>query len=565
MRRHAIEGATDTPTCQCDLHNNMNLPKVDGHIMFTGEDLPLDSTHRKVLMQNCNNIPVPENTNITENIVNSFQKLCKGSKSPWSDKLLRDLAETCTNPELRLPKHTNTFDEVSATKKLFKNLVACPLDKKLGKLIMCCPCLYKKCMEKTYDLESNEHYKVKYIRPHTPNIEQENAHDVIANMTTDTPPDNVNIDQEDDLLKHWKTVYHKKGWHKICQFDDKGRLGYMYAIFKNKNTIDQNTRESKYKKARTITPYYRHPMKKLLKYAAKGWMFIIKQLKGSHFILPTCKDFGECITKCNDDFDQTSDIVTKSWDISGYYTNVPKSDIMTAMKTTLKIVKNNPTIFDPKGYYADMKSPAITAKVHKEMINLPKHGKGSIYWGSSHSDDRINLSFKNLIDIVEFSVNNAFFTLGDKIIQQTNGIPMGDPLSPAICIATCAMFEMSWFDKLTIENKEHLHIKRYLDDIYMVADKNKIPTIAEITRSISEDCYPKCLELESTPDDEYLECKVFTDHSSIYIQHWNKNHDHIKSHGTQKHYKHQHYDSYTTAHTKRGALIGTWTRMGIGL
>ena len=143
-------------------------------------------------------------------------------------------------------------------------------------------------------------------------------------------------------------------------------------------------------------------MKKLLKYEAKGWMFIIKQLKGSHFILPTCKDFGEFITKCNDDFDQTSDIVTKSWDISGCYTNVPTSDIMTAMKTTLEIVKNNPTILDPEGYYADMKSPAITAKVHKEMINLPKHGKGSIYWGSSHSDDRINLSFKYLIDIVEF-------------------------------------------------------------------------------------------------------------------------------------------------------------------
>ena len=49
--------------------------------------------------------------------------------------------------------------------------------------------------------------------------------------------------------------------------------------------------------------------------------------------------------------------------------------------------------------------------------------------------------------------------------------------------------------------------------------------------------------------------------NQLHNYHWNKNHRHIMSMGAQYFYKHQHFHSYTTKHSKRGALIGTWTRM----
>ena len=45
------------------------------------------------------------------------------------------------------------------------------------------------------------------------------------------------------------------------------------------------------------------------------------------------------------------------------------------------------------------------------------------------------------------------------------------------------------------------------------------------------------------------------------MQHWNKNAIAMRDTGKQYFLKHQHHYSYTTTHSKRGALIGTWVRM----
>ena len=60
---------------------------------------------------------------------------------------------------------------------------------------------------------------------------------------------------------------------------------------------------------------------------------------------------------------------------------------------------------------------------------------------------------------------------------------------------------------------------------------------------------------------EYLECKATIEQGEIKMKHWNKNESFITIYGKQYYYKQQHFHSYTTSHSKRGALIGTWTRM----
>ena len=168
-----------------------------------------------------------------------------------------------------------------------------------------------------------------------------------------------------------------------------------------------------------------------------------------------------------------------------------------------------------------------------------------------------------MLDIAQFSINNAFFTLGNKIIQQVHGIPMGDPLSPAICIATCAHMEMRWYDNLPKEIQEQVRFTRYLDDIFMIANRKAIGDFESFITKFTNECYPACLILEETNDDEYLECKtkISSSGNEVQIAHWNKNYAHMMGGDGQYFYKHQHFDSYTTNHSKRGALIGTWTRM----
>ena len=140
---------------------------------------------------------------------------------------------------------------------------------------------------------------------------------------------------------------------------------------------------------------------------------------------------------------------------------------------------------------------------------------------------------------------------------------MGDPMSPAICIATCAHIEMKWFDTLPNDIKPHVRFTRYLDDIYMIANVNGIQDYDGFLTEFTHHCYPSCLVLKETPDDEYLECKTKITARGNQLQscHWNKNHEHILSMKSQYFHKHQHFHSYTTNHSKRGALIGTWTRM----
>ena len=98
----------------------------------------------------------------------------------------------------------------------------------------------------------------------------------------------------------------------------------------------------------------------------------------------------------------------------------------------------------------------------------------------------------------------------------------------------------------------------------MVANANGIQDYDEFLNDFKKRCYPSALILDDETDGgEYLECKikVASQGKQLVIYHWNKNHSCMASQGSQYYYKHQHFHSYTTNHSKRGALIGTWTRM----
>ena len=70
-------------------------------------------------------------------------------------------------------------------------------------------------------------------------------------------------------------------------------------------------------------------------------MFIIKQLGDDNFAIHSAQEFKTHIDKANLHFSDNpavADLSMKSWDISGCYTNIPKSEVLTAMQATLDSV-----------------------------------------------------------------------------------------------------------------------------------------------------------------------------------------------------------------------------------
>ena len=71
--------------------------------------------------------------------------------------------------------------------------------------------------------------------------------------------------------------------------------------------------------------------------------------------------------------------------------------------------------------------------------------------------------------IAKFSLEHCLTKIGGgTIVRQVHGIPMGDSLSPALAIGTCAWFERKWLNKLPEGERWRVQGVRYLDDVMMI-------------------------------------------------------------------------------------------------
>ena len=162
-----------------------------------------------------------------------------------------------------------------------------------------------------------------------------------------------------------------------------------------------------------------------------------------------------------------------------------------------------------------------------------------------------------MIDLLDFSIDNAICKLTNNIIRQTVGIPQGDSLSPAACIGTCAWFENKWMNNMPTSTKDNISISRYLDDVFMMANTNMIG-YENIIEAFKQECYPTALTLEGEDGEtNFLETTIINTKTDIQCKHRNKN----AGLSTQEFYRGKHAFSYHDDRHKMGALIGLFQRM----
>ena len=145
---------------------------------------------------------------------------------------------------------------------------------------------------------------------------------------------------------------------------------------------------------------------------------------------------------------------------------------------------------------------------NKMFINVTKeHADFSNKRSNSSTVTFTNLE---LIEAVEYIINNSFIKFNGKIYKQVVGIPMGTSCAPYLANLFLYMYEKAFIEKLITNNKMKeagllKNIFRYQDDLVVFNDKGYFDTVLN-------EIYPSELTLKnintSTRKSNYLDLTI---------------------------------------------------------
>jgi hypothetical protein len=415
--------------------------------------------------------------------------------------------------------------ETYMLRKKLDGLIIGQLDKNKGELSLVCPNLYYEALGDTYNKKGG------YERVHIAKLSayrkkrytsQELPDQIIRRKTL---PRNQRGTAA-DIIKMWRKLYKEWGWQRYAPFNSKGTFNQPYILFKAKNVTDTENRKQKWKKVRPISPGVSHPMKKLLSLVGRAWSFITTNMEGEHFIIPhggKVPDFLEEAGRLRH-YGEINYVIK---DIEGCFPNMPKHIIRYSLR---KIAKDMET------------------KHGVEGVTVPKYKKSEpCSWRKSEKRNKVWIPFETMIKVMEFSLDNAFVKMPNgKLRKQMEGIPMGDPISPAMTIGACAWMENEWMESINPLDKLMFKAKRYMDDIIMVYAKadwwNHEKFLEEFSNS---EIYCKPLKLTDGDQDTFLETTLKK--TTEGFEYWLKN----QNEESTKIWRYQHYNSYSPMGQKR--------------
>ena len=214
-------------------------------------------------------------------------------------------------------------------------------------------------------------------------------------------------------------------------FIRKGNIPYGYGFPKDKN-ID---------KYRPVVSYFKHPCKNAYKVVCKGIMECLKMITNdnkNNFVLWKTGDLLDVLKSKVDNlirmYGNDSKLLVKAYDIKNFYTNLNHDEIRCAIKwlhDSLKLKYRN----------------------HKFInINKKKDEKNVFIGNEMKNSDWLSLTLDNIEDLVNLDLDNTFFMIGDKVLKQKKGVPMGSPISPVLAILVAAYYEYKFYmDSIDIE------------------------------------------------------------------------------------------------------------------
>ena len=137
-----------------------------------------------------------------------------------------------------------------------------------------------------------------------------------------------------------------------------------------------------------------------------------------------------------------------------------------------------------------------------------------------------------------------------RLVRQVKGIPMGDALSPAMTIGTCAWMEREWMATLDDATKARFRARRYMDDLLLLYKADDTWDHERFCNDIQTGCYMPPLKLEDSKDGTFLENTFKIEGGSLRFRLKNVNEG-----GKRNVWRYHDYDSYVAYGQKPHALV----------
>ena len=518
------------PSCVCDKF--LKLPKVDGHVAFKATDVNFHLI-KKCLHVNAKNIITPTEHSVTHEVKAAFGLFISELQDahvnvfPDDTDLQSQVEDNLESFQIEIVNDLKTTDtclptmhDVIKFKRKYKGLVVCPLDKNTGCMFLCCPCYHRQQLQKTYT-ENKSYSKSK----HKPSV----------------------------ILDRWETFYDKHNYSKWFSYPrrkagDDSRLPSSYILPKNKDI----------KKARPITSYFNHPFKRVFNAAGRGLLHILESTREEHFNMSNVSDLMNKVEKLNEKCTQEKSCkrscLCLNGDLANMYTSLDHTSIRKAVRWLLDCVRK-------------------TSRRKEVSIPISKiEGKTHLGRTGDADSKRINFTFDELLEIVDFDLDNTYFKVGDTMLQQKVGIPMGSPLSPALAQIICAFYESN-----TIKQARSAGITnevdgvRYVDDLTAVIYYDPSSPLStsnayDLSKRIQYGYHPN-MELEVEDTDEpfkFLSSMIRINKKTCKIRakFHNKNTAQIKHSKPQLFLTYQHFESFAPVRQKSSVVISTIHRIG---
>lgn len=389
---------------------------------------------------------------------------------------------------------------VRGTKQLLKGWIISPTDKNLKVMLVECPAGREEAIIKSY--LNAKHYKV---FTHATS----KAYTAHINMVTDK-------------------------FQRFCHSDAITKIGMP----RRSNTLPYNYVLAKYKdisRYRPVTSYFKHLLKNIFRKTGGCITFLLNRWQGHHFNLDQIKDvknFLDSIGKWKRTMTKLGYTVYASqYDVKEMFTNIPQKEIITALTTV---------IGDSPG----------------DGVWIPHDGNPSLASFTKTAAASLYISYRAIINIVKFDVDNAYSTLGGRIVlKQEVGIPIGGVMS-----ASLARLVVSTMEHKILQAQPILQLLikggRYTDDsrIYAASYSKKGGEI--LIEDFMKATYTGGLTVEEDiqPEDYFVWVGIRGNESGYRPN--NKNHNQVLLAEEQKFKRFQHATSDVPKAQKCASCIG---------
>jgi hypothetical protein len=517
-------------TCpsSCDCGRTRGLPKINGHVHARTSDL--SDTEWDVLAQNSANIPTPDAVDVARELREAEARFRSslfdvGDSADFNvfldngggGSFPRAATSPPTPPAACVARGAavGSLASVRAATQALGDLVRTPLDKNPGDTWIECPIA-------TW----HRYYNFYFLQPK------------VYRRPAET---------EEEAKRAMRKDYKDMGLERVAKYDTTGSFGRAQLLPKHKAPIE---------KARPVTPMHKACTRRSSNYAARALNALVeRRYRARDWVLWRTFDLKakmaaatERLRALGPDFRA----IGASFDATGMFTNLPHTG--------------------DGGSYAFLDDMAAWCRANNiTELSVRKRGRAGVVFGRVESAGAYKtISIDDVFAVLRYDIKWLFFMLGDTMLAQLFGFPMGMPSSHPLSVGMCAWSEDRYAFTLGMDERM-LSVTRYVDDVQILIFYNFITSSVTAARARLEhfraNAYDANLSLLATFDDEhnvdFMDTIVRVDDTTqeIYIDQMDKNTRHLVAGRKRVIVRYQHYHSFVPATLLHGVAMSQMLRL----